>query len=172
MTNMTVTRWAGVSALPVGQQESLGSYRSYAEAQSVVDYLADQDFEVEKTQIIGTELRMVEQITGKLTWPRALLAGAAGGAWFGLLIGLLMNILSTASFGRAISWGLSWGLLFGLGYAAIGYGLIRGRRDFTSRSAIVPSHFEVLVAGEHSDHARTVLAGSPRYTRPPGDLST
>jgi hypothetical protein len=162
MTNMTVTRWAGVRAMPVGQQESLGSYHTYAEAQRVVDYLADQNFEVEKTQIIGTDLRMVEQITGKLNWPRALLAGAAGGAWFGLLIGLLMSILSTVSFGRALAWGLSWGLLFGLGYAAMGYGLIRGRRDFTSRSGIVPSQFEVLVAADHSSHARTVLAGSPR----------
>ena len=159
MTNMTVTRWAGVLALPVGDQESLGSYRTYAEAQSVVDRLAEQDFEVEKTQIIGTDLRMVEQITGKLTWPRALLAGASGGAWFGLLFGLLLGILSTVSFGRAIAWGLSWGLLFGLSYAAVGYGLIRGRRDFTSRSAIVPSQFEVLVAAEHSGHARTALAG-------------
>jgi CHASE2 domain-containing sensor protein len=162
MTNMTVTRWAGVLAPPVGPQESLGSYHTYAEAQSVVDYLAEQDFEVEKTQIIGTDLRMVEQITGKLTWPRALLAGAAGGAWFGLLIGLLLGILSTVSFGRAIAWGLSWGLLFGLGYAAMGYGLIRGRRDFTSRSAIVPSQFEVLVAAEHSGHAHTALAGFQR----------
>ena len=163
MTNMAATtRWTGAFVRPSGPQTSLGAYDSYEEAQSVVDYLADQDFEVEKTQIIGTDLRMVEQITGKLTWPRALLAGAAGGAWLGLLIGLLMSILSTVSFGRAIAWGLSWGLLFGLGYAVIGYGVIRGQRDFTSRSAIVPSQFEVLVAAEHSGHARAVLAGSPR----------
>ncbi|HEV2634491.1 MAG TPA: general stress protein [Actinocrinis sp.] len=159
---MTVTRWTGVLARPVSQQASLGSYDTYAEAQGIVDYLADQDFEVEKTQIIGTDLRMVEQITGRLTWPRALLAGAAGGAWFGLFVGLLMGFLSTVSFGRAMAWGLSWGLIFGLTYAAITYGLSAGRRDFTSRSATIPSHFEVFVAAEHSDHARTVLAGAPR----------
>jgi hypothetical protein len=54
-----------------------------------VQHPVEENFEVEKTQIIGTDLRMVEQITGKLIWPRALLAGASGGAWFGLLFGLL-----------------------------------------------------------------------------------
>ncbi|MEK8110529.1 general stress protein [Micromonospora sp. M12] len=51
------------------------------------------DFEVATTQIVGTELRMVEQITGRLTWPRALLSGAASGAWFGVFVGLLINLL-------------------------------------------------------------------------------
>jgi len=40
---------------PAGEQVSLGSYTSYAEAQRVVDYLADHDFEVETTQIIGSD---------------------------------------------------------------------------------------------------------------------
>jgi hypothetical protein len=33
---------------PAGEQVSPGSYTSYAEAQRVVDYLADHDFEVEQ----------------------------------------------------------------------------------------------------------------------------
>ena len=62
---------------PADGQVSLGSYTGYAEAQRVVDYLADRDFEVETTQIIGSDLRMVEQITGRLTWPRTVLSGVA-----------------------------------------------------------------------------------------------
>lgn len=144
---------------PAGEQVSLGSYTSYAEAQRVVDYLADHDFEVETTQIIGSDLRMVEQITGRLTWPRAVLSGVAGGAWFGVFVGLLLRILTTASFARAMGFGLCWGVVFGGVFAAVGFGLTRGQRDFTSRSATVPSRFEVLVAAAHSGHARTVLAG-------------
>ncbi|MEZ0107420.1 hypothetical protein ABH920_001412 [Catenulispora sp. EB89] len=145
-----------------GNQVSLGSYPTYAQAQGVIERLADQQFEVETTEIIGTELRMVEQVTGRLTWPRALVGGIATGAWFGLFAGLLIDILTSVSLGRALLLGLTWGVVFGGVYTAVGYGLIAGRRDFTSRSAIVPNRFEVLVAAAHSDRAHALLAASPR----------
>ncbi len=146
----------------VGDQVSLGSYTDYSDAQRTVDYLADHDFEVETTQIIGSDLRMVEQVTGRLTWTRALLSGAASGVWFGLFVGLLLSILTLTTFGRAMAFGIGWGLVFGLGFAAIGYALTRGRRDFTSRSATVPSRYEVLVDAAHGQRAGTVLAGMSR----------
>ncbi|MFD0635461.1 general stress protein [Catenulispora yoronensis] len=149
-------------ARAAGEQMSLGSYPTYVQAQSVVEALAEQRFEVEQTQIIGSDLRMVEQVTGRLTWPRVLISGVVGGAWFGIFVGLLLNILTTASFGRAMSFGLTWGVIFGGVFAAVGYGLTAGRRDFASRSAIIPGRFEVLVTADHADHARTVLADSPR----------
>jgi hypothetical protein len=158
----TLTGGGSVVAYPVGEQVSLGSYTTYAEAQRVVDYLADHDFEVETTQIIGSDLRMVEQVTGRLTWARAVLSGAASGAWFGVFVGLLLSVLHTGTFIIALAWGLSWGVLFGGVFAAVAYSMTGGRRDFTSRSATVPSRFEVLVAAAHSDHARTVLAGASR----------
>lgn len=92
------THLSGDPARTAGGQESLGSFASYEEAQRMVDYLADHDFEVRTTQIIGSELRMVEQVTGRLTWTRAVLAGAAGGAWFGAFAGLLFG--SSAAPGR------------------------------------------------------------------------
>lgn len=145
---------------PLAEQVSLGSYRTYAEAQGVVDYLADHQFEVEHAQIIGSDLRMVEQITGRLTWPRALLSGVAAGAWLGVFIGVLLSILANTTFLAAMAWGVGWGMLFGGGFGAVRYALSGGRRDFTSRSAIVPSRFEVLVAAAYSDHAHTVLASA------------
>ena len=164
MTGVTTTTARMRITVPAmaGDHVSLGSYSTYAQAQGVIERLSDQKFEVETTEIIGTDLRMVEQVTGRLTWPRALIGGIAAGAWFGLLVGLLIDILTTASFGRAMLFGLSWGVIFGGVYAAFGYGLMTGRRDFTSRSAIVPSRFEVLVALTHSDRARAALAASPR----------
>ncbi|WP_399341801.1 general stress protein [Umezawaea sp. Da 62-37] len=138
---------------------SLGAFATYAEAQSVVDHLADNEFDVRTTQIIGSDLRMVEQITGRLTWPRAILAGAAGGAWFGVFVGLVLSFLSTAdTIVPAVAFCLATGALFGGVFSAVSYGLTRGRRDFTSLSATVPSRFEVLVTATHADRARTVLA--------------
>jgi hypothetical protein len=162
MMNMATLTGARGAVQPAGEQISLGSYTTYAEAQRVVDYLADQHFEVETTQIIGSDLRMVEQVTGRLTWVRAVLSGVASGAWFGVFVGLLLSILHTTTLLRAMGLGLAWGVLFGGVFAAVGYAMTGGRRDFTSRSATVPSRFEVLVAAAHSDRARTVLAGATR----------
>ena len=72
-----------------------GSYDSYEQAQAAVDYLSDEKFPVENVTIIGTDLRMIEKVTGRLTLGRAIAAGAAGGAWWGLFVGLLLGIFST-----------------------------------------------------------------------------
>ena len=155
-TSMRITTGAATA-----DQASLGSYPTYTQVQSVIEFLAERKFEVETTEVIGSDLRMVEQATGRSTWPRALVGGIASGAWFGLFVGLLLNILTTASFGRAMVFGLTWGVVFGGVFAAVSCGLMAGRRDSTSRSAIVPGRFEVMVAATHSDRARTALAASP-----------
>ncbi|HSK54286.1 MAG TPA: general stress protein, partial [Jiangellales bacterium] len=62
----------------------IGSYETYTEAQRAVDRLSDAEFPVEYVSIVGTDLRMVEQVTGRLTRGRAVAAGAASGLWFGL----------------------------------------------------------------------------------------
>src|ERR1700754_4383924 len=69
-------------------------FPDYASAQRAVDYLSDNQFPVEHTAIIGTDLRLVENVIGRLTTGRAALAGTASGAWFGLFIGLLLGIFS------------------------------------------------------------------------------
>jgi hypothetical protein len=158
MTHITATRHVtGGSTKTSGGQVSLGSFATYDEAQSVIDQLADNEFEVRTTQIIGSDLRVIEQVTGRLTWPRAILAGMASGAWFGVFVGLVLRYLSTSTVAVAVAFGVGWGLLFGGVFGAASYGLTRGRRDFTSLRATVPSRFEVLVA-THADRARTLLA--------------
>ena len=54
---------------------SLGVYDDYAQAQQVVDYLSDNEFAVQNMTIVGTELRTLERVTGRLT--RAKTAAAA-----------------------------------------------------------------------------------------------
>ena len=159
MTHIAATTpVAGSSTKTVGGQVSLGSFATYDEAQGVIDRLADNEFEVRTTQIIGSDLRVIEQVTGRLTWPRSILAGMASGAWFGIFVGLVLSFLSTSTVLVAVAFGVAWGLLFGGVFGAASYGLTRGQRDFTSLRATVPSRFEVLVAATHADQARTLLA--------------
>ena len=146
-------------SMPLGGVQ-VGSYDSYEHAQAAVDYLSDQKFPVENVTIIGSDLRMVEQVTGRLTWGRAIGAGAAGGAWWGLFVGLLLGIFaitSTAWFSLLLV-GLAIGLAFGAIFGAIGYGATRGRRDFTSTNKIVAGRYDVMCQPARAEEARALLA--------------
>ncbi|MDP9417768.1 MAG: hypothetical protein M3P48_08065 [Actinomycetota bacterium] len=153
-----------VPAAPV-TRASVATYDAYEHAQRAVDFLSDERFEVERVQIVGTDLRMVEQVVGRLTWGRAILSGAATGAWIGLFVGVLMSILVTdLGAGGAILTGLVNGVVFGAIFGAVSYALTGGRRDFVSRSRILPTRYDVLVEASHADRAREVLARLPAAT--------
>jgi hypothetical protein len=138
----------------------VGSYDGYEQAQAAVDYLSDEKFAVENVTIIGTDLRMIEKVTGRLTQGRAIAAGAAGGAWWGLFVGLLLGIFSSDSsawIGSVLA-GLAIGLVFGALFGWMGYAATRGRRDFTSTSKIVASRYDVMCNPAHAEEARALLA--------------
>src|SRR5581483_2836609 len=96
---------------------TVATYPDYLSAQRAVDFLSDNQFPVEQTAIIGTDLRLVERVLGRLTIGRAALAGAGTGAWFGLLIGILLGVFSVSAWWRVIMFaviaGIVWGAVFG-----------------------------------------------------------
>jgi hypothetical protein len=146
-------------SMPLGGVQ-VGSFDSYEQAQAAVDYLSDQKFPVENVTIIGSDLRQVERVTGRLTWGRVLAAGAAGGAWWGLFVGLLLGIFAVepgAWIGSVVT-GLLVGLVFGALFGALGYAATRGRRDFTSASAIVAGRYDVMCNPARAEEARAHLA--------------
>jgi hypothetical protein len=156
---------AGVPAFPsaapaaglTGPTVSVATYPDYASAQRAVDYLSDNKFPVERTAIVGTDLRLVENVLGRLTTARAALAGAASGAWFGLFIGLLFGLFSESGWLQVllvcILIGAVWGAIFG----AIAHAATGGRRDFASRSSLAASQYAVTVDAEVSEEARQLL---------------
>ncbi|WP_235843525.1 general stress protein, partial [Cellulomonas algicola] len=139
------------------QGETVASYATYLEAQRAVDHLADKAFAVQLVTIVGTDLRMVERVTGRLSYPRVALGGFVSGAWFGLFVGLLLSLFtapgSSSPFIPAILIGGAFGLLF----SVITYSFSRGRRDFTSSSQIVASSYAVLCQTEQAHKARELL---------------
>jgi hypothetical protein len=146
-------------SMPLGGVQ-VGSYDSYEQAQAAVDYLSDEKFAVENVTIIGTDLRMIETVTGRLTMGRAIAAGAAGGAWWGLFVGLLLGIFSSSGsawIGSVLT-GLAIGLAFGAAFGAMGYAATRGRRDFTSTNKIVASRYDVMCNPVAAEEARAHLA--------------
>ena len=146
-------------SMPLGGVQ-VGSYDSYEQAQAAVDYLSDEKFPVENVTIIGSDLRQIEQVTGRLTRGRAVAAGAAGGAWWGLFVGLLLGIFSSdgAAWIGSVLTGLAIGLVFGALFGWIGYSATGGRRDFTSTSKIVANRYDVMCNPAHAEEARALLA--------------
>lgn len=138
--------------------KSLGVFSEYAEAQRAVDYLSDHEFPVQECMIVGTDLKQMERITGRLTWGRVIVGGLASGAWMGAFVGLIFSLFSTGNGLSMIISTVFIGALFGAFWAAIGYAATRGRRDFTSVSQVVATKYEVLVEHRSFDRARGMLA--------------
>ncbi|MDP9844180.1 general stress protein [Streptosporangium lutulentum] len=146
--------------------EPVSTFHTYAEAQRAVDYLSDQRFPVEHTMIVGVNLRLIEQVLGRLTSLRAAGMGAASGAWFGLLIGLFFAIFARGFPIALPLWGLIWGAIAGAIFGLIAHALTGGKRDFLSSSSLVAERYEVLVTAEHAVEARKLLdAGLPQVQR-------
>jgi hypothetical protein len=136
--------------------DTIARYATYLEAQRAVDYLSDQAFPVQFVTIVGTGLRMVERVTGRLTYPKVAGASALSGAWLGLFFGLVLSLFGNGSNGillPAILFGAGFGILWGI----ITYSLTGGRRDFTSQSQVVASEYEVLCLPEQAGRARELL---------------
>ena len=148
----------------VAGRHSVASYATYPEAQQAVDFLSDSGFPVEHTDVVGSDLRLVEHVTGRLTNARAAMAGAGSGAWFGLFIGLLVGLFTTRPLGLVLG-GLVIGALWGAVFGFVAHWATRGQRDFASVSGIVAGRYDLVVAPEHADRARALLAemgSSPR----------
>ena len=146
------------SDIPRGQV--VGTYDTYVEAQRAVDFLSDEQFPVQHVSIVGSDLKMVENVLGRLTRGRAAMAGAASGAWFGLFVGVLLSLFAskdTNGFGLVVV-ALLYGSVFGAIFGFVGHALSGGKRDFTSRSKIVASSYDVHCTWAEADKAREVLA--------------
>ena len=150
----------------VPRGEEVASFASYAEAQHAVDSLSDEGFPVQCLTIIGTDLRQVERITGRMSWGRAVAAGAGSGLWIGLFFGAMMSLVGSEAAGGGVSMvtavllGVVWGIVFQVG----SYALTRGRRDFTSVSQVVASRYSIIAA-------REVREASQALADVPGNLS-
>ena len=142
--------------------QSLGVYDEYAEAQKAVDFLSDNDFPVQNVLIVGTELRQVERVTGRLTYGRVAMAGAASGAWLGLMVGLLLGIFSKeGSWIATVAGGAAIGVVFGIVWGLMGFAATRGQRDFSSVQKVVATKYEVLVEHKHLSAGQQLLANMP-----------
>ena len=147
--------------------QSLGVYDDYATAQKAVDHLSDEEFPVENLMIVGTDLKQVERITGRLTTGKVATAGALSGLWLGLFVGVIFSLFGDGNQLATILSTVVMGALFGLIWALLGYAATRGQRDFSAVSAVVATRYEVLVEHKHLARAQELLQQHPDLRQGP-----
>jgi hypothetical protein len=154
------------SALTLDYPFSLGVYDRYEQAQQAVDFLSDHEFPVQNCLIVGTDLKQVERVTGRLTTGKVAVGGLLSGVWLGLFVGLVFSLFGEEGQGLSIILStVLFGAVFGLVWGLAGYAVTRGRRDFTSISQVVATRYEVLVEHKYAEQGRQLLA---TMDQPPG----
>ena len=150
-------------AEPRTPRRVVASFGTYEEAERAVDLLADRKFPVEHTAIVARDLEYVEQVTGRMTYWRAIGLGALNGAVIGLLIGWLFGLFNwfdpiVSAFWLALD-GLWFGALVGAALGLIAYALTGGRRDFAAVGGFRAKHYDVVADEPFADEAEVMLAG-------------
>jgi len=142
--------------------QSLAVYDDYAAEQKTVDFLSDNEFPVQQLMIVGTDLKRIERITGRLTTGRVALGGLLSGVWLGLFVGLVLSLFGNDDdFLVTLLATVLFGAVFGIVWALVGYAATRGQRDFSSVTQVVATKYEALVEHKSAALARELLAKLP-----------
>lgn len=151
------------SLLELKYPQHVAGYDTYESAQRAVDFLADKQFEVQNLCIVGTDLRLIERVTGRRTWGSVLGQGAVSGIGTGLLVGVMLGFFTAgnAPFLTMLLVGVLMGVLVGILTSAIAYSMSGGKRDFDSVRQTVATKYELLAEHNVVAQARELLMQEP-----------
>lgn len=137
---------------------TVARFDDYESAQRAVDRLSDGGFPVEKLDIVGSDLQLVERVMGRLTSARAASAGALTGVWSGLLIGILIGLFTSGhSFIVAAVAGAAVGALGGAIWGYATHARTRGQRDFSSVRVLAATRYDLIAREGTAGRARSML---------------
>lgn len=150
------------SLLELKHPHLVAAYATYEGAQRAVDFLADRSFEVQNLCIVGSDLKLLERVTGRRTWGTVLSQGVVSGIGTGLLVGLMLALFTPdQSLGMMLLVGLGLGIMLGLVTAGLGYAMSGGKRDFNSVSQTVATKYELMAEHNVVEKARQMLMDEP-----------
>lgn len=123
----------------------VASFTRYADAEHTLDLLTGSSFPVHRLALVGGDLKLVEEVTGRLTLLRAGTWGVGAGAWVGALMALFAYVVNRSELLVLLSWGVLLGALFGAALGLGAYAATGSTRDFTSRRRLVAARYELYV---------------------------
>ena len=134
----------------VPQGEVIADFAQYVDAVAYVEKLVSNNFPAGFIAIVGSDLRSVERVRGRMSYARVAINGAITGSWMGLIFAFLFgpaidtaNITSSSngSLGSAIVIGAGVGMLF----QVLRFSMTRNKRGFVSQSSMVAAKYQIQV---------------------------
>jgi hypothetical protein len=150
-------------------RRTIASFDRYENAQALVDRLSDEGFPVEHLAIVGSDVKYVERITGRLDALRAAGIGAVTGAVMGLLFGLLFAAFFAhdgTSWAAIVAYWVVVGAVFWSIVSVVSFLMMRGRRNFASVIGLQPQRFDVMADESVVEEATRRLAAVARESAP------
>ena len=146
---------------------TVARFDDYETAQRAVDRLSDDGFPVEKLDIVGSGVRLVERVTGRLTRGRAAGAGALSGLWMGLLVGILLGLFTSGhSFLAVAATGAALGVLWGAVFGYVAHASTKGQRDFSSVRQLVATRYDLIAREGTVGRAKSMLSEAGLLPQP------
>jgi hypothetical protein len=144
---------------------SLASFTDYKQAVSYVEKLIENDFPAKFVSIIGTDLKTVELVKGKLGYGRVSMSGALTGSWLGMFFGLIFGLTGTE---QILLNNVLAGIIIGAGIGMllniVRFSVTKNRRGFISGQSVVANKYEVIVPNAQAQLAKK--AASVKAVKP------
>jgi len=154
-----MSRKQNTASIPEGQ--TLATFADYKLAVTYVESMIENDFPARLVSIIGTDLKSVESIKGKLGYGRVALSGALTGSWLGMFFGLVFGATGAeAILLTNITAGVVIGAGIGMLINVIRFSLTKNRRGFISGQMVVAKKYEVVVPKEQLQLAKKAVAAA------------
>ena len=158
MSMMGNGRMRGLAAdVPAG--EVVATFGDYVRAQKAVSTLVAGDVPARDITIVGTGLRSVERVTGKLGWGSAARTGSINGTLLGVFFAAIVAIGMPDAPLQLFAGVLLMGIAFGMLMSLLSYSFVRRRRDYASFTQVLAEQYEVTVVAASVHKARGVLEG-------------
>lgn len=155
--------------LPAGFDETgptVASFPRYEAAQKAVSQLIAGDIPAKQIAIVGTGLRSIERVTGKLGFATAARSGAINGLFLGLVFSAIFVIGTPSPPIQLFVGVLLVGVAIGMLLSIVTFALVRRRRDYASVAQVLADHYDVTVSSEHVHRAREILGTLVVVARP------
>ena len=146
-------------SLPRG--ETLATFDAYASAQKLINSLVSEGVPFRSLSIVGTDVNLVERVTGKIGYGRAALSSAMSGSWLGVLAGLVFVIVSPTDVITPIVAGGIIGAGIGMVVGMVLFTLAgSNRRSYRSMQHIIAQSYRVVVEPEAHQQALAAMKAS------------
>ncbi|WP_129664422.1 general stress protein [Phytoactinopolyspora endophytica] len=140
---------------------TVATYSTYDEAQDAVNRLNAEGFPIENLDIVGSDLRLVERVTGPANKLRAVGNGALNGGALGGFLGLVMGLFSAGfTWLGMMVMGAVIGATWGAGFGFASHAFAGSRKTFASTRGLVATHYDLVARGGHTEQARLLLAST------------